>query len=85
MAKAERAKPLKLAIELVPETCWEVSLSKLLPRKRWDTIRKSAYQKAGHRCEICGSDGKLYCHEKWKYDDKKHIRELFGFVVVCSL
>lgn len=41
--------------------------------------------KAGSRCQICGADGRLYCHEIWHYDDKKRVQSLKGFHIVCSL
>jgi len=75
---------MKLEIELVPKTCWYNNLRKVLPRKEWDKLRKEVYKKAEYRCEICGSTGKLNCHEKYSYDDNKLVQKLEGFVALCD-
>ena len=62
---------LKLKIELVPHTSWYKNLRKMLPKSEWDKIRKGTYAEYGHKCGICGANGRLNCHEIWKYDDKK--------------
>ena len=76
---------LKLTMDLVPKSCWYQSLYRLLPRSQWNKLREGVLTKARNRCQICRADGKLYCHEIWHYDDKKHIQSLKGFHVVCSL
>lgn len=80
-----KEKKLKLAIELVPETCWYSSLRKEMPRKRWDKFRKEIIERSGNKCEICGSEDKLHCHEIWKYDDKFRLQFLMGFQTVCNM
>jgi len=76
---------LKLTIELVPSTAWTENLRKYLPKKDWDKIRKETYAKAGYRCEICGAEGRMNCHEIWEYDDKNHIQKLLGFIALCTM
>ncbi|ABY33893.1 MAG TPA: HNH endonuclease [Chloroflexus aurantiacus] len=76
---------LRLVIELVPSTSWYANMRKVLPRKVWDNIRKSVYAEYGHRCGICGATGRLECHERWEYDDEKHIQTLRGFIALCPL
>jgi hypothetical protein len=76
---------LRLTIELVPAPLWYTNLRKLLPRKEWDKIRKSVYEAYGHKCGICGAEGKLECHEIWEYDDENHIQILKGFIALCPL
>ena len=76
---------LKLTIELVPSTAWTENLRKYLSKKDWDKIRKETYAKAGYRCEICGVEGRMNCHEIWEYDDKNHIQKLLGFIALCSM
>lgn len=51
-------KQLKLTVEPVPVTSAGKSLSALLPKSRWDKIRKRAYAEYGYRCAICGADPK---------------------------
>ena len=61
---------MKLEIDLVPSTAWYSNLRKKVSQKDWDRIRKQSYADANHKCTICGAEGRLNCHEIWKYDDK---------------
>jgi hypothetical protein len=83
--KAKIPEELRLTIELVPETSWYSNMRKVLPQRDWDKIRKKAYADAGHRCGVCGASGRLECHERWAYDDNKHVQKLMGFIALCSL
>jgi 5-methylcytosine-specific restriction endonuclease McrA len=81
---------MKLTIELVPSTCWYSNVRSEVSKERWDEIRHACYNKAGHKCEVCGDVGKnqgynhdVECHEIWEYDDKKHIQRLIGFIALC--
>ncbi len=47
-------KPLKLTVEPIPVTSAGKSLSRLLPKHRWDKIRKRVYAEHDHRCAVCG-------------------------------
>lgn len=76
---------LKLTIDLVPESCWYKSLHRQMPRTRWDELRERMFAKARNRCEICGDDGKLHCHELWAYDTTKPVQKLRGFKAVCQM
>ncbi|MGF6534948.1 hypothetical protein P3T20_005762 [Paraburkholderia sp. GAS206C] len=51
----------------IPETSWGSSLSNLLTWPCWNRLRQSAFVETGHRCLLCGTAGKLDCHEIWKY------------------
>ena len=84
MAK-EKSKELKLKIELVPETSWYKNLRKYMKEKDWDQLRQRVYANYGHRCGICGDEGRLNCHEIWEYGDKKHIQKLVGFIALCDM
>jgi hypothetical protein len=77
------APPLRLIIELVPETCWYSNLRDVLPRDVWDRLRREVYRSSGYRCGICGARGQLHCHEVWRYDDAAHIQHLEGFRALC--
>lgn len=79
------AKELKLTTELVPLTSWFDNLRKVLPRPVWDKLRKRTYAEYGHRCGICGAEGRLNCHEIWEYDDQNHVQRLAGFISLCDL
>ena len=45
---------------MVPQPLWGYNLRAVLEKSDWDTIRKSTYQKYGHRCFVCGQQG-----DKW--------------------
>lgn len=79
------AKELKLTIELVPATSWYNNLRGVLPKSVWDKIRKRTYTEYGHKCGICGAEGRLNCHEIWEYDDQNHVQKLAGFIALCDL
>jgi len=76
---------MKLEIELVPSTSWYNSLRKHIKQKDWNIIRKQTNEKYGFKCGICGSEGRLNCHEIWKYDDKNNIQKLSGFISLCNM
>lgn len=80
---------MKLLPELVPETAWCKNLRSALSESDWDRVRKSAYKKAGYKCEICGGNGKHHpveCHEVWEYQNssgKRGIQRLKKVEAVC--
>lgn len=76
---------LKLCIDLVPATCWNQNLRTRMKRSQWDRLRKKVYADQGNICCICGTAGRLNCHEAWSYDDERHIQKLMGFHAVCSM
>jgi hypothetical protein len=82
----------KLTVELIPKTLFFSNIRTLLPKKYWDLIRNESYQKANHKCEICGDTGKeqgfrhnVECHEIWEYDDVKRVQKLTGLVSLCPM
>ncbi len=77
--------PLKLTIELIPQTSWYYNLRNAVSKEEWDRIRKECYRKAGHRCEICRRGGTLNCHEIWEFDRQRNIQKLKGFISLCDL
>lgn len=76
---------MKLEIELVPATTWEVNLRKVLSQSKWNRVRKKAYADYGYKCGICGAKERLNCHEIWEYDDINHIQILRGFIALCDM
>jgi 5-methylcytosine-specific restriction endonuclease McrA len=77
---------LKLSIELVPSTVWESSVYKLMSREVWDSIRNDFIKENGRKCQVCGeTSGTMNLHEIWNYDDKKHVQELEGFLLLCRM
>ena len=80
----------KLTSELVPKTSWYDNVRSKVSSNEWDIIRKTSYEAAGNKCEICGDTGKnqgfnhnVECHEIWSYDDKNYIQKLIGLISLC--
>jgi hypothetical protein len=78
-------KPLKLAVDLVPQKQWYKNLRKQVPHSVWDKLRKEVYAQSDFKCQICGAEGKLNCHEIWEYEEKNLVQRLTGFHAVCSM
>lgn len=76
---------LKLQIEMLPTTAWGKNLRALLPRSKWDKLRKSVHEKNGMKCQICGSSDTLHCHEEWTFDEATEVQKLVGLSTICSL
>ena len=76
-------KNLKLTIDLLPKGAWGTNLSKTLPKKEWDDIRKSVYEKADNRCVCCGAGGELHAHEVWDFDIPKKMQTLKDIIALC--
>jgi len=77
---------IRLTIEMVPSTCWFSNARNNISKSGWDRLRKTTYEKANYRCEICGGQGKRHpveCHEIWLFDDKEYIQKLGGLIALC--
>lgn len=77
---------MKLIIEVIPQSLWGVNLRDQLGQTAWARVRKECYVKAGHRCEICGGQGRSHpveCHEIWRYDDEQRVQTLAGLIALC--
>ena len=74
----------KLALELVPSSCWFSNLRDELPQEQWDTLRRLTYKRGGYKCEVCGqTDVAFHCHEVWQYNDVDHIQSLQRLACLC--
>lgn len=83
---------IKLTIELVPQTSWYSNVRSEVTTQEWDFIRNVCYNRADHKCEICGDTGKnqgfwhnVECHEIWDYNDDTGIQKLTGFIALCPM
>lgn len=76
---------MKLTIELIPGTMWYKNLRNSISKEEWNRIRKDCYKKAGFRCEICGNEGKLNCHEVWEFNNLRGIQKLVRFIALCDM
>ncbi len=75
-----------LTIELVPQTCWYSNVRSNVSQDDWEKLKKITFKRAGYRCEICGGRGTKWwveCHERWEYDDVRHIQKLVGLLALC--
>jgi hypothetical protein len=76
----------ELTIEMVPQPLWGISLANLMPKEKWDVLRKSVYREHDYHCGVCrASNTTMYCHEIWQYDDITHVQTLTGFVALCQM
>jgi 5-methylcytosine-specific restriction endonuclease McrA len=89
---AKEVQEIKLTVELIPKTCHYSNVRTSIKSSDWDKIRLYIYEKAQYKCEICGDTGlkqgykhSVECHEIWKYNDKKKIQKLIGFMALCPL
>ena len=78
-------KDLKLKIELLPKGAWGNDFSRTLSKKDWDKLRKSCYERANHKCQICGFVTEdLDAHEVWDFDIKTKNQTLVDIIALCS-
>jgi len=84
-AKKAALQPLRLTIDLVPESCWYKSLRREMPRRAWDKHREMMLADQGSVCCHCGGTDRLNCHEIWVYEDKASVQRLTGFQIVCGM
>lgn len=78
-------KDLKLKIELLPKGAWGNDFSRTLAKKDWDTLRKVCYDKANHKCTICGFEtDDLDAHEVWDFDIETKTQTLKDIIAICS-
>jgi hypothetical protein len=87
-----KSKKPKLTIELIPKTCHFSSVRTMVTPKEWDKIRFISYEKAKHKCQICGDNGinqgykhRVECHEIWDYDDTNKVQKLVGLISLCVI
>jgi len=79
-------KEFKLTIDLLPKGAWGNNLSRTLPQKNWDVLRKAAYEKANNKCSCCGNDKNgLEAHEVWEFDIPKKMQTLKDIVALCPV
>ena len=74
---------MRLEIELIPKPLWGKSLAKMLPKDTWWRIKVERIREKGKRCEICSSLGNVELHERWRYDDERHVQHLEGVILLC--
>jgi len=79
-----------LFVDLVPRSCWFTNVRSCVARKDWDRLRLMIYERAGNRCEVCGTapgaSGKprLEAHERWNFDEATRTQTLKRLICLCS-
>ena len=77
---------LRLKIEPRPSSTWGKNLSSLLPKDQWAEMRTQCYRETDYTCENCGdTHSTLFCHEVWRFDDRKLVQHLAGLECCCKL
>jgi hypothetical protein len=74
-----------LVFELVPSTCWGSNVRDIVPRARWNELRRATYRAHDHRCQVCCErpDQPVHCHEHWRYDARTFTQRLHGLLCLC--
>lgn len=79
--------PLRLRVEIVPQSSWYKDLRELLDDATWARISSPVAERAGYSCEICGGRGPRHrpveCHELWRFDDAVRVQTLVRVVALC--
>jgi hypothetical protein len=76
---------LKLKIDLIAETAWGSSLSKVMSRHFWRKLREQMIEERGRYCHTCGNEEILTCHEEWEFQDETGKQVLTGFSPICRM
>ncbi len=78
-------KNYKLTIDLLPKGAWGNDFSKTLSKKDWDTLRNKCYERANHKCAICGYvTDDLDAHEVWNFNVENKTQTLVDIIALCS-
>jgi len=73
----------RLTIELVPSPCWGKNVRALVSPDEWQGIQETVFGHASGKCQVCGFQGNLHCHEVWRYDELSGVQALAGFLALC--
>ena len=52
-------------------------------RRRWELVRRSAFDRDGYRCTACGHPGRLEAHHETPLRDGADPYDLVGIVTLC--
>lgn len=85
MSLTEQERAFLLIPKALPTSSHYANLRQVLPRSKWDKLRKMTYERAEHKCELCGAKPqRLEAHELWFFDFENHIQYLERLVALCS-
>ncbi len=86
MKLTNKQKKWLLIPKALPSSTHGDNLMKILPRSKWDKIRKATYERADFKCELCSGKGKKHpveAHELWMFDFKIKTQYLERLVALC--
>lgn len=72
-----------LYVDLIPKSCWFTNVRSSVSEVDWKRIRRMVIDRAGKRCEICGSDKYLEAHERFYFDEVTQTQRLRRLICVC--
>lgn len=79
-----------LFVDLVPSSCWFTNVRTCVDQRDWERLRRMIVGRAGARCEACGqgedraANRWLEAHERWSYDEERHVQSLRRLVCLCT-
>jgi hypothetical protein len=79
-----------LFVDPVPTSCWFTNVRSCVSQRDWERLRRMITTRAWRRCEIChrGQDPEsgrwLEAHERWAYNDSRHIQALRRLICLCT-
>ena len=57
-----------------------------LSSRKWQTLRSGAMERAGYKCQSCGSANNLHCHHiKYDWLSEGGARELADVAILCGI
>lgn len=71
-------------VDLTPYSTHFTSLRACLTASDWKAISKYVIQRAGRKCEICGSEEKLEAHERWRLNIETKRQDVIRLLCVCK-
>lgn len=71
-------------VDLVPVSAHFTSLRTCLTPPDWKAISQYVIQRAGRKCEICGSEEKLEAHERWRFNTETQRQDVARLLCVCK-
>ena len=80
------ARKPKLALELIPLSCWERNLRRVVSDDTWKMLREKLAP-SDRACPICRCEltlSALELHELWQYDDRSRLQRLVGLQPLCQ-
>jgi hypothetical protein len=71
-------------VEGLPRSSWFKNLRSMMPLRQWKALGVYVRDRAGNRCEICGSSNRLEAHERWKFDERTKTQRLVRIMCLCK-